>query len=105
MAKLPDGIVQELCLVLAVHCREICMIDNSDGEKQGAQDLFMEKVFHGTEAYASNLDLLISGEEPYTSLYEFQELENNREGNEHRSGQGFMLELKEIFHCDTGKYA
>ena len=48
------------------------MVDNADGEKQDAQDLFCEKVYHGTEAHASVLDLLICGKQPYYEMFDIQ---------------------------------
>ena len=99
---LPDGIMQEVRCVLAVHCREVSMVDNADGEKQDAQDLFCEKVFHGTEAHASVLDLLVGGKQPYYEMYDVHPIENNREGNELRTC-GDMFELKQMYHCDASK--
>ena len=68
-----------------------------DGEKQAGQELLMEKVLHGSEGYASNLDLFLEGKGVFEMAFVRHSLENNREGNELRKN-GSMLELRELLH-------
>jgi hypothetical protein len=54
----PDYIVQEIRSLIAVLCRNQTMTGKSaDGETVVGQELLMEKMFHGSEGYASHVDL------------------------------------------------
>jgi hypothetical protein len=96
--SLPDYLVQEIRATVAVVCREMVMTKKADGASSAKQEETMMKAFHGSAGYASVLTQLIDGKQPFDSLFDRQEIENNREGNEFRSGSGAMLELKELFH-------
>jgi hypothetical protein len=98
---LPDYIVQEIRGVIAVLCRNKTMTGKSaDGETVGGQELLMEKMFHGSDGYASHVDLFCSGKGLFEMAFVRSELENNRAGNESRVG--CMLELRSTLHCDLG---
>jgi len=101
---LPDIIVQEVRNVLALHCREIVMVNRADGEKSDKQMELYSKCFHGTESHASVLGLLLGGRGLYANAFDKAEIELNRAGNEDRAKDGCMLVLKEILHCDPGNY-
>jgi hypothetical protein len=105
MGVVPDYIVQEIRSLVAVLCRNKTMTGKSgDGETVRGQELLMEKMFHGSEGYASHVDLFLSGKGAFEMAFIRSEMENNREGNEARSG-GFMLELRCTLHCDlTSRY-
>jgi hypothetical protein len=98
---LPDRIVQEIRSLVAVQCRDLVMQDKGKGEESRSQKIIMQKVFHGSGGYSSILDALLAGKGAHAHMYITSELENNREGNEQRRN-GLTLELKEVFHCDTG---
>jgi hypothetical protein len=100
MSAFPDYLVQEIRSLIAVLCRNKVMIGKSgDGETVGGQELLIEKMFHGSEGYASHVDLFMSGKGAFEMAFIKSELENNREGNEVRP-EGFMLELRSVLHCD-----
>lgn len=88
--------------MVAVYCREMCFSDKAGGETKSGQHLLQEKVFHGSSGYASVLETLLEGKGAYASMFDCLPIQNNREGNEHRTS-GFMLELKDIFTCDEGE--
>jgi hypothetical protein len=97
---LPSAIRQDITNLLAIHCREIVMGEKSEGETTDGQHVLIEKVFHGSEGYASVLDMFMKVSGVYESAFLELPLENNREGNEHRNGK--MHELKSILHCELG---
>jgi len=100
---LPDVVVQDIRNTLALHCREIVMKGKADGEKSNKQDQLFFKSYHGTEAHASVLDLFMHGNGLYTNAFEKAEIEPNRAGNDERAkGNGLMLVLKDVLHCDPG---
>lgn len=101
-SKIPDGLLQEVKALLAVRCREMCFTDRGNGENSAGQEALLEKVFHGSEGYESLLKSFIEGSGVYVSCFNKVPIENNREGNEGRP-EAFMLELKQIFHCEEGK--
>lgn len=98
----PLVLVNEFRNLLAVVCRESCMADKASGETVGGQQVFHEKLFHGSKEYSSILDKFLAGKEHAASMYHKVPVENNREGNEERT-ETYMLQLKDIFTCDEGK--
>lgn len=103
---MPDYILQEIRDVTALHCREICMTKKAKGADTEKQMEMHAKAFLGTEAHQSVLDLFLKGSGPYFAAFEKEKLENNRAGNEARAEAGYMLELKELLHCDpNSRYA
>lgn len=104
MPAFPDSIIQELRTLLSLQCRDALMTQKADGEKKVVQDEYVFKIFYGSETHASVLKQFMEGKEPYSSAFDKVDLVNNREGNEHRSADGYMLQLREILHCDTSKY-
>ena len=81
-------------------CRNHTMTGKSgDGETNLNQVLLMEKIFHGSEGYASHLELFFEGKGPFEGAFTESELENNMEGNEERAS-GKLLELRAVLHCD-----
>jgi len=94
---LPDYILQELRNTLALHCREICMEEQAEGAREETQHDLHYKAFHGTEAHASVLDLLLNAKGPYWAAFEQVDIEVNRHGNDSRSE--CMWELKDLLHC------
>ncbi|CAB9505600.1 expressed unknown protein [Seminavis robusta] len=100
--KLPDALLQEIRNLVAVECKDVCMKDRAGGANSVQQEVFMQKVFHGSAGYASVLDKLTTGKGAYASLFDRVALENNRQGNEERSS-GYMLVLKDIASCDEGE--
>lgn len=95
--SLPDYLLQELRNVLALHCREKCVEEYAEGEKEDAQQELCYKAFHGTDACASVVDLMLSANGPCFTAFEQVDIEVNRAGNE--KCEEFMLELKDILHC------
>eukprot|EP00797_Seminavis_robusta_P010107 Sro1741_g294620.2 (528) ;mRNA; f:3968-5628 len=77
------------------------MSDKADGENTSRQQALMEDVFHGSAGYASVLDLFMQGGGEFASIFDRVPIENNREGNELRTG-GYALVMKDIFSCDEG---
>ena len=97
---LPDPIVQEIRSLVAVLCRNHTMTGKTgDGETNLNQVLLMEKIFHGSEGYASHLELFFEGKGPFECAFTDSELENNMEGNQERAS-GKLLELRAVLHCD-----
>ena len=78
------------------------MSSKADGEKTEGQNAIMEKLFHGSEGFASVLDAMLEGKGFYGNLFQRHELDINRQGNKYRTG-GFMLELLPLFHLHEGK--
>jgi hypothetical protein len=81
------------------------MKDKAGGlTKDGAsgQQALMEKAFHGSAGYASVLTNFLEGKGDAASMFKRVPIENNREGNEERTGS-HMLQLLDIFSCDEGK--
>ena len=99
-SKLPDAIVQEIRHLLSVHCKETVYGDAADGADSKGQVKMMEKVYHGSGGYASVMDKFIKGEGEYANCFHKIPMQNNREGNEERSGTTEMLQLMTVFHCD-----
>ena len=83
--------------MLALHCREICMEEQAEGAKEETQQELHFKAFHGTEACASVVDLLLSAKGHYFAAFEQVDMEVNRAGNDARSE--CMWELKDLLHC------
>ena len=100
---LPYPVMQEIRNLLAIHCREIVMVDKADGETSDGQKVLCEKVFHASAGYSSVLDLFMKGQGNYAACFIKTDIENNREGNERHAQLGQMMELKTILHCDNGK--
>lgn len=94
----PDFILQELKNTVAVVCRELVYTKKSEGATIGNQEIFMEKVYHGSEGYASVLTEMLDGKGSFVPLFNKMDIESNREGNNLRTRAACMLELKEIFH-------
>lgn len=100
---LKDYILQELHVLLAVHCRELVMVGKANGAKTEQQIHYLSVHFHGSDdGHVSVLDLMMQGKAPYDKMFDRQAIHNNREGNEHRVSSGVMLELLPFFHCDQG---
>lgn len=99
---LPDALLQELRCLLALHARDILMESKADGEKTDGQMAVMEKVYHGSNGFASVLDAMMEAKGFYGHLFQKIPLEVNRQGNEHRTN-GSMLELLPIFHLQEGE--
>lgn len=97
--SLPDYILQEVRNLLALHCREICMVEKAGGEKASKQEHEHYMSFHGTESHMSVLDLFLKGTGLCEGVFDRTDIENNRPGNNFRASVGYMLELKEHFHC------
>jgi hypothetical protein len=95
-------LTQEIRNLAAVLCREVCMVDKAQGETAAAQQTLIEKVFHGSAGYASVLTNILEGKGDFAFMFNRIPIENNREGNESRSGS-HMLQLLDIFSCDQGK--
>jgi len=102
---LPDPLVQEMRNTLALHCREIVMVNRADGEKNDKQMQLYFKCFHGSVSHASVLGLFLTGRGLFAGAFEKADLENNRAGNDDRANDGFgcMLMLKDVLHCDPSK--
>ncbi|CAB9498464.1 unknown protein [Seminavis robusta] len=104
MASLPALVKQEVINCLATHAREIVMKSKAEGAKTEDQEKLMGKCYHGTDNHTPLLATFMAGRAPYDVCYNELPIQNNREGNENRTKlrQSFMLELKDILHCQVG---
>jgi hypothetical protein len=78
------------------------MGEKSEGETTGGQHVLIEKVFHGSEGYASVLDMFMKVSGVYEFAFIELPLENNQERNEHRNGK--IHEVKSILRCELGSH-
>lgn len=77
----------------------------ADGESTSGQELLMEKLFHGSEGYASHVELFFQGKGAFEMAFVRTEIENNVPGNERHASAGYMLELRSQLHCDLCEFS
>ena len=98
---LPDALLQEVRCLLALDARNHVMTQKGS-MKSESQMRMLEKIFQGSDGFASVIDAMIEQKGFYSSMFNKLPLEVNRQGNEHRT-DGFMYELKPVLHCQEGK--
>ncbi len=97
----PSSLVQELRSLVPVISREACMTGKASGETTQGQQLLQEQDFHGSSNYASALTNIMEGKGYAACMFNRLPIDNNREGNEHRT-ESHMLQLLDMFTCDEG---
>ncbi|CAB9531232.1 expressed unknown protein [Seminavis robusta] len=105
MASVPAIVKQEIINVIAIHGRETVYQSRSEGATKEQQYAMLNNSYHGAENHMPLLETFLYGRPPYNVAFTSHDIQNNREGNDIRKNlrQEFMLELKDVLHCQTGQ--
>lgn len=97
----PDVLLQEIRALLALDARNH-VITQKGSLKTDNQLIAIEKIFSGSDGFASVVDAMIDQKGFYAHMFDKIPLEVNRQGNEYRT-HGVMYELKPMLHLQSGE--